>query len=327
MGSCLTLGNSWYAKPTLAFVALTLAALLNVHEVAAQPKRASTTASMALDGTYVLTRAGGRTIRDRTIVRSRLIFAARGTVIVETNCARFTTSLQERGKQGYVLGFAPLTPIATRCRDAHGRGEKRINRLFSDVANIARAGNSLTFLDVKGTDIALWSAEPSMQTTVELAVPQPGAPAPVRAYYGDYELAELYGRPLTHYGARWTQESKLAPVLATSPEAMPPHFPVNARLVTALPTLRLMASGSVTGSSGCGDYTSTLSSDPKSGPSLGLIKINKKPCVNLGMTAVEGQFLDALHKARHLDINSARVDLIDEAGVRLARLNAIATSR
>jgi heat shock protein HslJ len=264
-------------------------------------------ASLTLAGTYNLTHINGRTVRNPDLAGSIATFSSNGSVSVQTACNRFGTNLQSRTTPNQILGFGQTIHTAMRCSPPAGEAEFATARLFSNTANIARAGNIITFFDVNGTNIAQWTMARVSPATPEASAPQTGAPPPVRAYSGDFVLSELNGNPVG------------APALAR-PRG------VN-QLSMTQPTLFLRENASVIGSSGCNQYTTTLVSNRDGTSRFGPVTTTRKACLNRATRTLETAFFRALRTANRVEIGTARLDVYGENGQRTARLSAIGASQ
>jgi heat shock protein HslJ len=309
-----------------------LIAMLPVHDAfadrarrPAQGKARNTApaAALSLAGTYALTTVGMRPVRDEELAKSKITFASNGSVSIQTACNRMGASLQTRSKPGEILGFSNPLQTLLPCQGRVDQAETTTRRLIVETTNIARAGNRLTFFNINGANIAQWTlVAPSAAAAV--SAPQRGAPAPIRADFGDYILTELGGSPVLSYPARPAQPPAGTPkVPEGAPEAAPVTPPPNARLVTNVPTLFLRANGSVMGSGGCNNYSASLVETREGARRFGPVGATKKACLDRGTRALESQFFTTLRNTNRVEIGPRRVDLYARNGTRTARFAAV----
>jgi heat shock protein HslJ len=287
----------------------------------AAPKRAAPAAAvntLSLSGTYALSSVNGRSVRDVELAKSKVTFQPRGEVSVATSCYGFSAALESKSSPHQILGFTRVLAPAIGCPATQNRAHSAVMRLFIDTANIARAGNTITFFNATGLNIAQWTAiANTAPTQQEVSAPQLGAPAPtpVRAYFGDYILTELNGQPITSPPAR-----QVRPPQQGAPE--PQAAPAPASIITQ-PSLFLREDGRVMGSSGCNQYNSAMTRSPDGTVKFGPVVTTKKACLNPTMRAMENNFFSAMRRASRIDITASRIDLFAANGQRSARLSAI----
>jgi heat shock protein HslJ len=277
-------------------------------------------AALSLAGQYALTSVGRRPVRDEELAKSKIIFSPNGDVSVMTACNTLGARLQTRSKPGQILGFSNPAQTLLPCQGRILQAETTTTHLVVDTANIARAGNIVTFFDANGVNIAQWTAVSRPVSPREASAPQPGAPAPTRVYFGDYVLAELGGRPVASYPARPAPTPRGMPA---APEASPPNFASNVRLAPSVPTLFLREDGSVMGSSGCNPYNSRLNDGTGGNKRFGRVVSTKKACLDQNLGRLEADFFLALRAARRVEVTDRYIDLFAANGNKTARLGSI----
>jgi heat shock protein HslJ len=284
-------------------------------------------AALTLVGTYALTSVNGRPVRNAELAKSVVTFSANGDVLVQTACNRFGTLLQTRTTPNQILGFGQTVHTTLPCTPAKLEAETGTTRLFRDTANIARAGSSVTFFNANGVTIAQWTATvpPSGavgqgQTvsspaavpapTGERATPPRGALPPPRAYFGDYVLSALNGSPI-------------GVAVPVSSEAAPTRRSAISQLSPSQPTLFLRENGTVTGSSGCNQYTTTWVRAGDSMSRFGPVITTKKACLNRATRTLEAAFFGALRSASRVEVSADKIDIFGANDRLAAQLSAI----
>jgi heat shock protein HslJ len=317
-----------------ALFAVGLVALLPVHDAyadrARRPVRAASkakakaivpatpAAALSLAGTYALTSVSMRPVRDVELAKSQITFSPGGDVSVKTACNAMGARLQSRSKPGEILGFSNPAQTLLPCQGKVLQAETTTSRLMAETANIARAGNIVTFFNANGINIAQWTLVAA--TAPEVSAPQPGAPPPVRADFGDYVLTELNRVPIAGYAARPVPTPSGMPA---GPEAAPPTLPANTRLASRVPNLFLRANGSVMGSSGCNQFNATLVDNSDGTRRFGPVGATKKGCLNRNTRTIETQLFTAFRTATRVEAGPRRIDLFARNGVRIARFASI----
>jgi heat shock protein HslJ len=283
---------------------------------------AQSTAALTLVGTYQLASITGREVRDPDLAKTRITFMPSGDVGIATACNQMGSRLQVRAAPGRILSFGQTLQTTMACEGGAGRAETQISQVIRDTANIARAGNRLTFFNTNGATLAQWTVETPTQTSPEVSAPQPGAAAPQRfqATMGDYVLVELNGRPVRSPPARPVPAPSGAPSIGmTTPEAVAP----DARIVPSQPSMMLIEDGSVTGSGGCNRYTTRLVSGGRNIKRFEPVVSSKRACLDQGASRLENDYFNALRGAVRVDIREGRIDLYNRSGRRIARLASI----
>jgi heat shock protein HslJ len=324
LGSSLATGRSKSA----AFFGILALSLLSPEASAQSQRKAKATrtaplaAALALTGSYTLTKVAGRPVRDVELAKSKVVFAATGSVLIETACetGSFSTTLQARSRPGQILGFEQTARPLIGCAVETAAADATTSRLFRETTNIARAGSTLTFFNAVGAPIAQWTATNANPALSEPTASQPAAPAPLRAESGDYVLVELNGNPIAAFPPRQAPRPHGAP---SASEAAPTSVPANTQFVTNVPTLFLREDGRVMGGGGCNQYTSRLIPGPNSVNRFGPVASTKKACLDRATGRLEGAFLSALREADRVEINAARIILYRRDSIPSARLGSI----
>lgn len=324
----------------LAFVVMTALAMVPISEAFAErastqqtrlkakskqataPRRLRTlppASALSLSGTYALTSVSGRPVRDIELAKSKVTFLGRGEVSVATACHGFGAKLESKSSPNQILGFSRVLAPSIGCPIDQNQANATTMGLFRETANIARAGNFITFFNTNGVNIAQWAAVTVNSPLPEVSAPQPGAPAPVRADFGDYVLTELNGNPVATYGARLALAPPRVPPV---PEAAPTALPANTRLASSVPTLFLRANGNAMGSSGCNQYNATLVENADRTRRFGPVVSTKKACLDRGTRALESALFHALRTASRVDVGPRQIDLFAGNGARTARFSS-----
>ena len=304
-----------------AIISIAVLALLPVSKAHADRTQNVVPLVHLSEGTYALTRVAGRRVGNADLAKSSVTFSTTGAVAVVTACNSFSTSLQIRTGQNQILGFVPKVPTSQNCLQGPKQAEAITTRLLNNTANIARAGNSITFFNNHGINIAQWTrVTPRLAPILEASAPQPGAPTPRRDYLSDYVLTELNGNPVA------LNPSRVAPILQR-PRANQDAVPVdNATRLQALsdaPTVLLRKGGRVMGNSGCNQYMSSLVTLTNGRQRFGPVMASKKACLNQRMSEIERNFFTALRTANRIDIQASHIEIFALNGGRVAWLSAI----
>lgn len=266
--------------------------------------------ALTLSGTYLLTSVDGRLVRTGELAQSKVTFLPRGEVTVATACYGFGTALESKPSPGQIVGFSSILAPAIGCPTTQSQQASATTmRLFRQTANIARAGNTITFFNDVGLNIAQWTAAPAPLSTQEASAPQTGAPPPtqVRVVFGDYVLTEMSGLLVS-----------TASPQAPSANASSPSPPTSQQ-----PTFFLRENGQVTGSSGCNQFSSTLVRGRDGATRFGPVVSTKMACLNPVMRSTEAAFFTAMRRAQRVDMSPSQVILFGSNGQPSARLSAI----
>jgi heat shock protein HslJ len=249
-------------------------------------------------------------VRDGELAKSKVTFLPRGEVSVATGCYGFSAILQSKSSPDQILGFSRILSPAIGCPSNQSQQANTTTmRLFRETANIARAGNTITFLNNVGNNIAQWTAAPSPPAMQESRAPQPGAPQPsqVRVIFGDYVVTEVSGIIVSTVSAQAPSTNPAQPLTATAQQ----------------PTFFLRENGQVTGSSGCNQFSSVLVRGSDGSTRFGPVVTSKRACLNSTMRATETAFFMAMRRAVRVDVSASQVLLFGPNGQPSARLSAI----
>lgn len=266
--------------------------------------------ALTLSGTYILTSVDGRLVRTGDLAKSKVTFLPRGEVTVATACYGFGTALQSKPSPGQIVGFSLIPAPTIGCPTTQSQQANMTTmRLFRQTANIARAGNTITFFNDVGLNIAQWTAAPTPSPMQEARAPQTGAPPPtqVRVIFGDYVLTEMSGLLVSTASPQLPLTNAASPSTATSQQ----------------PTFFLRENGQVTGSSGCNQFNSALVRGSDGSTRFGLVVTTKRACLNPTMRATETAFFTAMRRAVRVDVSPSQVILFGPNGQPSARLSAI----
>jgi heat shock protein HslJ len=271
--------------------------------------------AIALSGSYALTRIGNRPVRGAELAATRLTFLPRFDVSGTTACNSFQAKLHTDTRASKIVGFDNIISTQMACPGKQGEAEVTTLRILRETANIARAGDTISLFAANGFLLAQFTTTEAAPTDAAQALPpeqnsasRSGA-APVRIANGDFVLSELGGVPVA---------------VPAPPNVVPrPVVAPNTRFLTILPTLYLREGSTISGLSGCNQYTSSLVSSPDQTKALGPFQSTRKRCLDRPTERTERDFQTAFRNTRRVVTGPTNINLYDGAGVRLARFTSV----
>ena len=298
---------------------------------AKQAETMSPVAGLNLSGSYTLVSVNGRVVRDVELSKTKVNFLPDRGASFDTACNTLGSVLRSRASPGRIVSFEVGAQTVKACQPRPTQAEAATNRIMRETANIARAGDTITFFNAQGQNIAQWMRVIDAVGTSALPPPRPVTQTvpsnaiQARPLAGDYRL--------THIGDDAVISRRQPPPPPPPPNAAPTSMapPLKNQpheiLVSTFPTLYLRANGRVSGSSGCNTYETSLleTITPPTPPvrRFGPVTTTKRACLDTRAGNLEARFFDALRTASTVNITIQNVDLIGRNGAVLAKLQAI----